>query len=240
MQATIAEIIGDFPSFRVAVIVADEMTVVEARPAELESLVANTEAQILATYSGTALSEIAGVRDWREAYRRFGIKKTSYRCSVERLIKNSLAGRPMPRINSFVDAYNAISLKHILPAGADDLDKVVGDIAFRYARPGDRFVRLGDETAREDPPKSGEVVYADDAKVLCRRWNWSQHAQSPVTTTTTRAVVTVQSLGASPLGPAIVELSSLLNDVCGAECMMTILDSELTAGSIVENRQETV
>jgi len=43
-------------------------------------------------------------------------------------------------------------------------------------------------------PETGEVVYADAAHVLCRRWNWrrmplTDHPQ------TARAVVTVQASG---------------------------------------------
>jgi len=225
MQATIADIISDFPTYRVAVIVAGGMTVPARRPAALDGLVVAAEAEVRDRYGDTPLSEIPGLRDWRAAYRAFGIKKTSYRCSVERLVKNALAGRPLPRINAFVDTYNAVSLKHVLPAGADDLDHIAGDIAFRFARPGDSFVRLGDDSGAEDPPKAGEVVYADSANVLCRRWNWSQDARSPVTPATTRAVVTVQSLGAVPLEPAAEELVALLADTCGAETTLTVLDA---------------
>jgi DNA/RNA-binding domain of Phe-tRNA-synthetase-like protein len=233
MDATIADIIEDFPAYRVAVIVTAGMTIPDARPAMLDGLVAAAEAAIRDRYGDTPLSEIPGIRDWRTAYRAFGIKKTSYRCSVERLVKNALAGRPLPRINAFVDAYNAVSLKHVVPAGADDLDRVVGDIAFRYARSDDSFVRLGDETGAEDPPKDGEVVYADSEKVLCRRWNWSQDARSPVTPATTRAVVTVQSLGAVPLEPAAEELAGLLAESCGADITVAILDASGPTNSVV-------
>ena len=56
------------------------------------------------------LSSIPGVAAWRSAYKGFGIKSTSYRSSVERLVKRVLAGDALPRINAFVDLYNALSL----------------------------------------------------------------------------------------------------------------------------------
>ena len=232
MRASITEIIGDFPTYRVAFIVASGMAIKHTRPASLEACIADAEAEARSKYGDTPLSEIMGIRDWRQAYRRFGIKKTSYRCSVERLMKNTIAGRALPPINAFVDAYNAVSLRYVLPAGADDLDRIVGDIAFRYARPDDSFVRLGDESERDDPPKIGEVVYADDDKVLCRRWNWSQHAQSPVTEKTTRAIGTVQSLGTMPLEPAVDALTQLLQAVCGASCRTIVLDADRNTDSL--------
>jgi len=233
MDATIADIIEDFSTFRVAVIVATGMVVADDRSPVLDDWAAMAEADIRDRYAGTPLSEIPGIRDWRAAYRAFGIKKTSYRCSVERLVKNALAGRPLPRINAFVDAYNAVSLKHVLPAGADDLDRVAGDIAFRYARPGDSFIRLGDEAGTEAPPKTGEVVYADSEKVLCRRWNWSQDARSPVSSATTRAIVTVQSLGAVALDGAVEDLTALLAETCGADIAVTMLDAATATKAVV-------
>ncbi|MCC2112514.1 MAG: hypothetical protein KDJ16_10815, partial [Hyphomicrobiales bacterium] len=154
------------------------------------------------------------------------IKKTSYRSSVERLVKNVLAERSLPAINGFVDCYNAASLAHVLPAGADDLDHVAGDIAFRYARAGDSFVDMAaDDGAHEDPPKLGEIVYADGEKVLCRRWNWRQDARSLVTPETRRAVVTVQGNGHGDVAAAAAEFVDLLGRFCAAECAVTIVRS---------------
>ncbi len=95
---------------------------------------------------------------WRAAYKAFGVKKTSYRSSVERLLKQIQQGRGLPRIGNLVDCYNAVSARHRLPIGADDLDKVTGGLAFRRARPGDDFFALGAEARVNDPPKAREVV----------------------------------------------------------------------------------
>ena len=47
-------------------------------------------------------------------------------------------------------------------------------------RQGDTFLDMAAEAGEDpnDPPKPGEVVYADAAKVLCRRWNWRQDART--------------------------------------------------------------
>jgi DNA/RNA-binding domain of Phe-tRNA-synthetase-like protein len=173
------------------------------------------------------LSAIPGVAAWRAAYRAFGIKRTSYRSSVERLVKNVLAGRSLPAINGFVDAYNAVSLTHVLCLGADDLDHVVGDLAFRIARPGDSFIDMGAEPGEDpnDPPKEGEVVYADVEKVLCRRWNWRQDARSVITPATRRAVVTVQSNGAGDLEAAVADLVDLIGRFCGGRSTVVVADA---------------
>ncbi len=229
MQIDISGIAAVFPDFRVAVLVASDLAIREARPPELGATIAERAQACRARWAATELSEIPGIAVWRRVYRAFGIKKTSYRSSVERLVKNVLAGRELPEINSFVDAYNAVSLRHVMPAGADDLDMVAGDLAFRYSRPGDSFIDMaggeeGSDAPADDPPKEGEVVYADAKKVLCRRWNWRQDARSLVTPSTRRAVVTVQFNGAGDLDAAVADLVDLIGRFAGGRTAVAIAD----------------
>lgn len=195
MKIDISELSADFPEFTVAVVIATNLSVSEDRPSALDQFVTSASEQARSDWNGMQLSEIPGIAVWRRAYKQFGVKKTSYRCSVERLVKNALADRPVPPINSFVDLYNACSLLAVMPMGADDLDAVTGDITFRYSRPDDAFIDMASGTEANDPPKSGEVVYADQSNVLCRRWNWRQDARSVVGPQTNRAVLTIQSNG---------------------------------------------
>ncbi|TBW38794.1 hypothetical protein EYW49_08885 [Siculibacillus lacustris] len=229
MHIDIRELVPTFPAFRVGVVVADDLAVAPTRPPALDAEIRARQTAIRARWGGRELAEIPGIAAWRLAYKAFGIKSTRYRCSVERLVKNTLAERDLVGINSFVDAYNAVSLAHVFPVGADDLDRLTGDLAFRFARDGDGFVDMSGGEAGdgpvEDPPKPGEVVYADAEKVLCRRWNWRQDARSLVLPETRRAVVTVQSLGEGDLEAALADLVDLLGSFSGARCAVTIADA---------------
>ncbi len=216
----------DFPAFRVAAIVARDMVIPAERPIDLDREIQRRVRDARERWQGHELSQIPGVAVWRQAYKQFGIKKTSYRCSVERLVKNALAGRTLAVINPFVDAYNAVSLTHVFPAGADDMDHIEGDLTFRYARDGDSFIPLGRAEDGEDPPKAGEVVYADAAKVLCRRWNWYQDHRSPVSGETHRAVLTIQSNGHGDLDAAVGDAISLIKTWCGGWCSVAFASAE--------------
>jgi DNA/RNA-binding domain of Phe-tRNA-synthetase-like protein len=229
MHIDISEMVGDFPDFRVAVVATERIEIDPGRPKELAAIIAEREAKCREAWGKTELSEIPGIAVWRKAYRAFGIKRTSYRSSVERLVKNVLAGRPIPEINAFVDAYNAVSLAHVMPLGADDRDKIAGGLAFRYSRIGDQFLDMasgegGGGAPEADPPKPGEVVYADAEKILCRRWNWRQDLRSLVTPLTSRAVVTVQSNGVGDLDAAVTDLRAMLGRFTGGETTATIVD----------------
>jgi DNA/RNA-binding domain of Phe-tRNA-synthetase-like protein len=227
VQITIADITKAFPHYRVAFVVAEGLAIAPERPPELDALIAQREEAARAAWAGTELSQIPGVAAWRAAYKAFGIKQTRYRSSVERLVKNVLAGRPLARVNAFVDLYNAVSLAHVLPLGADDLDRVTPPLAFRYSRAGDSFVDMADAEAgaEQEAPKPGEVVYADAAHVLCRRWNWRQDARSIISAATRRAVITVQANGAGDVAAGAADLVDLIEKFCGGGCRVAVLDA---------------
>src|SRR3954451_17727141 len=223
---SIADIAEAFPEYRVAFVVAEGLTIAPERPAALDALIAEREAEARAKWGGTELSQIPGIAAWRAAYKGFGIKQTRYRSSVERLLKNVLAGRLIARVNAFVDLYNAVSLAHVLPLGADDLDGVTSPLCFRYARDDDSFVDMADAEGGGEPeaPKAGEAVYADAAHVLCRRWNWRQDARSITRAETRRAMVTVQSNGAGDVEAGANDLIDLITKFCGGSSRVAFLD----------------
>jgi DNA/RNA-binding domain of Phe-tRNA-synthetase-like protein len=216
-----------FPDFRVAVIVAEGLTIGE-RDEALDSEISAAEACARARWAGMELSAIPGVAAWRTAYRAFGVKKTSYRSSVERLVKRVLAGEGLPRVNALVDLYNMVSLDEVLCLGCDDLDRVEGDLAFRFSRQDDSFIDMGAAPGEDpnDPPKPGEVVFADERKVLCRRWNWRQDARTAVTPATRRAVVTAQSHGWGDAEAAGARLVEAIGRACGGTARLLIADRE--------------
>jgi DNA/RNA-binding domain of Phe-tRNA-synthetase-like protein len=224
---SIAALLPRFPDFRCAVVVAENLRIAPRRTPALDAVVAEREEACRAAWGGTELSDIPGVAAWRAAYKGFGIKRTSYRSSVERLVKRVKAGERLPEVNTLVDLYNAVSLAHVLCCGADDLDRVAPPLAFRFARGGDTFVDMGADAGEDpnDPPKEGEVVYADARHVLCRRWNWRQDARTGIDPGTRRAVITIQANGPGDLDAAVADLTQLVGHYAGGALRVALADS---------------
>jgi DNA/RNA-binding domain of Phe-tRNA-synthetase-like protein len=233
LKLSIEDIVERFPDFRVAFVIAEPLTIGLRGPALAEDIAA-AEAECRRRWGGMELSAIPEIAAWRSAYKGFGVKRTSYRSSAERLIKRVIAGQPLPEINALVDLYNTVSLETGLCLGCDDLDKTFGDLAFRFSRPGDSFVDMGAEEGDDpnDPPKEGEVVYADGRQVLCRRWNWRQDARTASSRETRRAVLTVQSNGVGDVEAAAARLSELIGRECGAGSRIERLDRTRQAALI--------
>lgn len=231
---SIQPIVERFPQFRVAFVLAEPLAIEPGRSPRLRREAAAAEQDCRRRWGGMELSAIPEVAAWREAYRGFGIKRTSYRSSAERLIKRVLAGDSLPKINALVDLYNLVSLETGLCLGCDDLDKTEGRLAFRFAGPGDTFVDMGAgaDDDPNDPPKDGEVVYADLRHVLCRRWNWRQDARTATSLETRRALLTAQSNGVGCVEEAAGRLKELIGRECGAKCRVEVLDRERSEGEL--------
>lgn len=223
---SIAELTERFPDFRVALVIAEGLRIGEARSAALQAEIEAAEAECRRRWSSFELSAIPGVAAWRAAYKGFGVKRTSYRSSVERLIKRVLASGALPAVNPLVDLYNLVSLESALCLGCDDLDLTEGDLAFRFSRPGDSFVDMGAQAGEDpnDPPKAGEVVYADARHVLCRRWNWRQDLRTGVSPATRRAALTAQSNGCGEVETVAARLAALIERECGGRCRIVVAD----------------
>ncbi len=95
-------------------------------------------------------------------------------------------GHPLPRINALVDLYNAISVRHVVPLGGEDADRLEGPLRLTVTAGGEPFDPRGDGLDVEQVA-AGEVVWRDDRGVTCRRWNWRQGRRTQLTDDTTRA-----------------------------------------------------
>jgi DNA/RNA-binding domain of Phe-tRNA-synthetase-like protein len=95
------------------------------------------------------------------------------------------------------DAYNAVSLAHLLPIGGEDLDRLVGPCVLRLATSKDADV---DPATAADAPKPGEVIWADDVGWTCRRWNWRQGPRTRLTESTRNAYFIIEGMA-----PALTE-----------------------------------
>ena len=155
MKGDISGVSARFPEIRIAFVVARQLEVAAARSDALEGAIAEVQSALRAAHALEDVGAMPGIAAWRTIYRAFGIKKTSYRSSVERLVRNVLRDRDLPRINGLVDCYNMISLKHVLPAGADDLGAISGDIGFREATGEESFIPLGSRGQGGRPAEAG-------------------------------------------------------------------------------------
>ncbi len=226
------KIFEKFPELNIGVVAAkgiDNMGLSE----EVVNKLRAHEKEIRDNFEKGTLSENPKINAWRKAYSLFGAKPKKYKCSVENLYRMILDGIELKPINKVVDIYNYISIKHIVPVGGDNIDNVDGDIILKFAKGSETFRELNSDS--DTNPKEGEVVYADDNEVLCRRWNWRECEKSKMTEKTENVALVVEGL--APLTKEDVrlildELSGLVSKFCGGEITKFILNKDNTEADI--------
>lgn len=165
------------------------------------------------------------VAAWRAAFGAFGAKPSKYPCSVEALLSRTLKGQDLPAINRCVDLYNAVSLRHVLPVGGEDLDALDGDLVLIEAT-GDEPFDLPEGDAEISHPEPGEIVWADRRGVTCRRWNWRQGRRTRLTETTRNAYFVLDRLAPYPISALEAAAQDLIADL-GADSPDATFETEL-------------
>nr|NGX37172.1 Lysine--tRNA ligase [Chlamydiota bacterium] len=228
-----------YPYLKVGVLIARGVNN-QAQNDEALKTLRQAEASAKKHYGEMDLGKVAKLVDWREAYRSFGYKPSSTRCSAEALLRRAVKDKELPDISPLVNLYNSISLKHTLPAGADDLDYVEGHVRLSIAKGDEPFLAIG-----ADEPETalkGEVIYHDDKEVTCKAWNWRECDKTKITAETKNAALVIEGLEHTSLGEiakALKELKALIEKYCGGAFEMYLLDSEhreIGEDSKAENR----
>lgn len=185
------------------------------------------EERIRKQFQADTLSQEEKIDAWRRAFSSFGAKPKKYKCSVENLYRMILEGISLKHINKIVDIYNYISLKHMIPVGGDDTDKVVGRINLTIATGTEKFIQLNSDQVKN--PKQGEIVYCDEKEVLCRRWNWRECDKSKMTENTKNVALVTEGLppvSKDEVEKIIKELAQLIEKYCGGKASIFILNKQ--------------
>ncbi len=226
MKYDITGVIEDYPDIHIGVVVAKGLD--NTKPfAALRQLqkdaIESAEEQI----GDQPPTKHPHISSWRRLYKSFGTKAGDYRPSAEALIRRSIKSGELPRINTAVDIYNIVSVKHIIPMGGFDLDQIEGPIMLRKSEGGENFNPLGSGGPEET--YAGEVVYADDTRILTRRWNFRDAVKTRITEETKDLVM---FLDASPeisqdkVEAAMDEFIGLLAEACGGEMTKAVASME--------------
>lgn len=159
-----------------------------------EKLLQEAEEAASALLAQKPVEELTHIAQWRETFKAFGAKPQRTRNSLEALTRRAESG--LPRVNRLTDIYNAVSVKHQIPLGGEDLDKYEGALHLTRATGEEDFATFSSGESKVEHPKAGEVIWRDDAGVTCRIWNWRQCARTGLSEETTTAIFIMDALSA--------------------------------------------
>ncbi len=212
------EIFTDFPDAKIGVLVFTKMNNAN-KNSEISLLLKQAQKDVVATVAAEEVPLLPKIKDWRDAYSKFGCKPSSYRSSVEALLRRITKNNFIRDISTAVDLYNLVSIKHQLCVGAMDLSNVSGDIFLTKTGDNDFFQGIGED--QKSKVCQGEVAYKDEqGDILCRAWNYRESDKSKITEGSTEIFFLIEGLASSSndeILAAVEELSLLIEKYCGAK-----------------------
>ena len=226
MKYDISGIIKEYPGIHIGVLVGQNMDNKRQIP-ELYTLQKEAIKKAEEQIGDTPPTKHPHIASWRQLYRSFGTKAGDYRPSAEALIRRCIKTGKLPHINNAVDIYNLVSVRHMIPMGGFDLDKVDGDIYLRFSEGDEEFIPLG--PSAPETTYRGEVVYADNSQILTRRWNFRDADATKITEETSNLVMFLDAspeISVETVELALAELENLYKKYCGGEYSTSIASKE--------------
>jgi DNA/RNA-binding domain of Phe-tRNA-synthetase-like protein len=172
-----ARVFEAVPEFCVAVVAAtglDNKTINREIVEIMNEALAETH-QLL---KDTEIRDHKNIRVWREAFEKLGMNPNRFPSSIEALAKRVSKKPELPVINNVVNLVNAMAVRYLVPMGAHDMDKIVGNLEIRFSRAGEKFTPFG--AGDTEIVEENELVYGDDQEVRTRKWVWRQGEKGKV------------------------------------------------------------
>ena len=166
-------------------------------------------------YALETLKDEPRLRAYRDFFWRVGVDPTKVRPAAEALLRRVVQGKPFPRINALVDAYNLASTETRIALAAFDKAKLHGDLRMRLARKGETFLGIGMESP---VTLTGVEVVCEDADRLVAIYPYRDADASRVSSDTRDVrflVCGVPGISHETLRDAAAVAANLVTRFCG-------------------------
>jgi DNA/RNA-binding domain of Phe-tRNA-synthetase-like protein len=117
--------------------------VVEEGNDDLWSEINRKAAELAADYTVEDICNLSAIADSRRAYRACGKDPARYRLSAEALLRRTLQGKGLYRVNNVVDLLNLVSISSGFSIGGYDAQKIHGKVLFGIGSGNEPYYGIG-------------------------------------------------------------------------------------------------
>lgn len=156
-------IVERFPGLCVAEGIVKNLEIVPVSD-DLERLKPEISGKIRSAYTLDSVKDDPGFRAYRDFFWSVGVDPTKTRPASEALVRRILGGKPLPTINTAVDAYNLVSVLYSVPIAAFDADLLRGELTMRFATACEKFQGIGMKEPVQLKPN--QVIICDEAEII--------------------------------------------------------------------------
>lgn len=164
------------------------------------------------------------ISSWETVIEEFGPAARHYQSSVERMMRQILQNKKIKSENKLIDLCHYLSLKHIIPLGYNDSDKLTSGLKFALAQGTEKFT-----DPELKPPKKGELILLDKTRLLAKKLDYRQSKRTKPTPKTKKAIIHIEALPPlkeKKLLKILKELSQLIQSFCQGKTKTAILNSK--------------
>lgn len=188
-----------YPSVSIGIALIKGSTIKKSDPGLEEE-----KKNILSAFQGITTEQLGTypeIVSYRKLYKEMGVDWHSRRPSPEALLRRVALGKGLYTVNTCVDAYNLVVMKHRVSVGAFDASQVKFPTVLRFAGEGDEILLLGDEKPTKYTAK--ELAYYDHEGSYNIDFNYRDAQRTSITEKTTNIWINVD--GIFDITPELVE-----------------------------------
>ncbi|KON89660.1 tRNA synthetase subunit beta [Sporosarcina globispora] len=104
------------------------------------------------------VTELDGIKEWRQIFKTAGKDPNRYRHSAEALYRRIKKQNYLQPVNSSIDINNFFSLEYQIPIGVYDADKLSGNLIIRLGKEGEEYNGLNGR-----PNTLANLIISEDA-----------------------------------------------------------------------------
>ncbi|WP_210364777.1 phenylalanine--tRNA ligase beta subunit-related protein [Bacillus sp. REN3] len=104
------------------------------------------------------VTDLKGIKEWREIFRKTGKDPNRYRHSAEALYRRVKKQNYLQSVHSAIDLNNFFSLQYQLPIGVYDRDKINGEVQIKLGKESEEYLGLNGRSNN----LANLIVSADD------------------------------------------------------------------------------
>lgn len=187
---------------------------------ESKRLLRETEQLIKFTFNKDTAKTHLLISPWKTAQEEFGDKAKHYHTSVEKLIKTVLNDKTNPSKTVVDNLVKYLALKHIIPFGIDDYDKIKGNLLFDLASGKEKVGILRNL-------KKGTLYYKDDKNILGTKLDFWKSKRTALDKKSKSALIHFEILPpvtGKKLGKLVKETKDLIKTFCDGKVSSFVLD----------------
>ncbi|MBP2242170.1 DNA/RNA-binding domain of Phe-tRNA-synthetase-like protein [Cytobacillus eiseniae] len=136
-----SELCALFPAFTIGVIHYNHIQVGES-PQMVKGRLQLFQESIFFDLEEKNVTDIEGIKEWRQLFKACGKDPNRYRHSAEALYRRVKKQNYLQPVNSAIDLNNFFSLQYAIPLGIYDADKLKGDLVIRLGEEGEEYFGL--------------------------------------------------------------------------------------------------